>query len=148
MASPNAKKAPTLTKRETEIGDDVSALLALSDKALDKDSFTPAVNARARAAGLRAELRRAEWARATMAEPDELERVRMRISAATEDGSWAAVGSLSSLEREIVALRKAQADAEAERQRLAADPEGILTALLEAVRELPAHMRDRLRDML
>ena len=137
-----------MTKRENEIGDDVEALLKLSKVAQGKDSYTPAVNARARAAGLRAELRRAEWARATMAEPDDLERVRMRISAATEDGSWAAISALSSLERDIVASRAAELAAIEERKRQAGDPQAIMATLVETIRLLPPGMQDEIRAML
>ena len=138
----------TPSARELEIQVDIEAILEVGQEARAAQSYTPAVAAIARAAGLRCERRRATWARIISSEPDDLTRVRHRVSAATEDGSWAAVSALSSLEREIVATRAAELAAIEERKRQAGDPQAIMAALVETIHSLPPGMQDEIRAML
>jgi len=144
MNAPDGTPSP----RELEIQVDIEAILEVGKEARTAGSFTPAVAAIARAAGLRSERRRATWARIISTEADDLARVRHRVTAATEDGSWAAVSALSSLERDIVAARAAELAAIEERKRQAGDPQAIMATLVETFRALPPGMQDEIRAML
>ena len=135
----------TASKRERELVSQIRAMSKLATDAAKRGSFSPAVAARTKCAGLRADLHRMREERAAESETDPLIRVRRLRRLATEAASYTAAGALAKLEEQIVEARAMAARAAGDGLDEATDDE-ILAVVEGAILALPDVLVQRLRD--
>jgi hypothetical protein len=118
------------------------ALDDLHDKAVERGSFTAAIKAKAAAGEVRLRLRRIEAEEQLTRAKSPLRRIQILRGLAVQDGSWIAAAKLAE-EEERLRLEEEQAEAaEAQREADGQTDAEIAAALVQAIRRLPAALRE------
>lgn len=138
------KIQPRLDKLDEEI----ASLIEIADKAFTKGAFGPAVQARSRAATLRAERDRLESDVEIELAVDAGDRLRLMRRAATQEGSWTAASSLVREELEL-AERLAALEAPPAQDPLdVASPDELVEIIGQTLVQLPLVQQVQLLEML
>ncbi|MBM4369446.1 MAG: hypothetical protein FJ102_24750 [Deltaproteobacteria bacterium] len=132
------------SRRDDELEAEVRELERLAREAETAQSFTAAVQARAKASTLKAELARRRDEAAAARERDPLKRVRRLQRRAAEDGSWVAASQLLRQEQELAEQLEAEARARREEERLHQDDNALVAEVVANLRSLPEGTRQKI----
>jgi hypothetical protein len=109
---------------------------------VERGSFTAAIKAKAAAGEVRLRLRRIEAEEQLTRAKSPLRRIQILRGLAVQDGSWIAAAKLAE-EEERLRLEEEQAEAaEAQREADGQTDAEIAAALVQAIRRLPAALRE------
>lgn len=138
----------TVQPRIDELDAEIEALLDIADKATAKGAYGPAVQARSRAATLRADRDRLESDVGIELAQDATERLRLMRRAATQEGSWTAASSLVREELELQARLEAMAAPPPIDPLDSASPQEVFEIIETIIPGLPLVQQVRLREVL
>lgn len=136
------------TKRETDIEADITTMEALAAKAEKAGAFTPAVQARSKAAALRAELSRLRDEAAANREADPVARIQRLRRRASEDGSYVAAANLLKQENELAEEQRRREEEERKAARRTLTPDEMISNLVQKIRAMPESMQANIRERL
>lgn len=140
----NVKKS----EREREIEADIKAMEELAANAEERGAFTPAVQARSRAASLRADLSRLRDEAAAERESDPVLRIQRLRRRASEDGSYVAAANLLKQENELADEKRQREEEERRAARRTITPEEVMATLVQKIQAMPESMQANLRSRL